>query len=77
MFKSLKILLTTLASSGLVLLTLCLGSQNLNDRHSINLGTTKTAPLPSGFIVGLSLTIGIFTGGSLSALFSQEKNNNK
>ena len=75
MFNRLKVLIFTLSSASLILFTLCLGSQNLNDRHSINLFKAKTAPLPSGFIIGLSLVTGILTGGSISSLLSDQADN--
>ena len=68
MIKRLKILAFTITSGTVLIFTLCLGSQNLNSRHSINLLTTKTAPLPSGFIIGVTMVIGVLTGGSLTAL---------
>ena len=71
----LKIFLTTLTSSLLLLITLCLGSQNLRDRHSINLGIAKTAPFPIGFIVGISLISGVLTGGTTIALLTSRENN--
>ena len=72
----LKVLLTTFASSLILLITLCLGSQNLSNRHSINLGIGKTAPFPIGFIVGISLISGVITGGMATTLLSSPENNN-
>ena len=73
MITRLKVLTVTLSSGAMLLFTLCLGSQNLNDRHEINLGITKTAPLPSGFIVGLSLVTGVVSGGMITALLIPRK----
>ena len=47
----------------LLLLLLCLGAQNGRDRHSIQLGGSRSVPLPSGFLVGMSLVIGVISGG--------------
>ena len=49
-----------------------LGSQNIKDRHSLNLGFAKTAPLPTGFVIGVSLITGIISGGSMLALLLPE-----
>ena len=68
MLQRLRLLTTSLGSAMLLLIVLCLGSQNLNDRHSLNLGFTKTAPLPSGFLVGVSVVLGVISGGSTAAL---------
>ncbi len=73
MIIRIKILTTSIAAGALLLLAICLGSQNLNDRYSINFGLNKTAPLPIGFIVGVSLITGILTGGSLTALLIQDQ----
>ncbi len=68
-----KLITITFSTAGLLLLFLCLGSQNLNQRHKINLGVTSTVALPSGFIVGISIITGIVSGGCLSALLHKEK----
>ena len=68
MLQRLRLLTTSLGSAMLLLIVLCLGSQNLNDRHGLNLGFTKTAPLPSGFLVGVSVVLGVISGGSTAAL---------
>lgn len=68
MLLRLRLLLLSLGGAGLLLLVLCLGAQNLNERHELNLGFGRTAPLPSGFLVGVSLVIGVLSGGSLAAV---------
>ena len=68
MLLKLKILAKTFASASLLLLVLCLGSQNLKDKKSIQVGTTKTEKLPAGFVVGVSLIFGVISGGSAAAL---------
>ncbi len=70
MFIRLRLLLLSLGSGLTLLLVLCLGAQNLNDRHRLNLGVGQSAPLPSGFIVGISLVLGIVSGGSVAALLA-------
>jgi len=52
----------------LLLAALCLGAQNLNQRSSVNLGFGRTAELPTGFLVGVALVIGVISGGTATAL---------
>ena len=47
---------------------LCLGGQNLSDKVSLTLVTSNTVPLPSGFVVGAALVVGIVSGGSTAAV---------
>lgn len=68
MLLRLRLLLGTLAGSTLLLLALCLGAQNLDERVSLQLGVGRSAPLPSGFLVGLALVFGVVSGGSSVAL---------
>ena len=69
-----RVLFTTLLSSGMLLIVLCLGSQNIGDRKNLNLGFAKTAPLPTGFLVGMSFVIGAISGGSATALIVPQQN---
>ena len=68
MLLRLRLILATLGSGFLLLLVLCLGAQNLNNRESLRIGMTKTAPLPTGFLVGISIILGVVSGGSTAAL---------
>lgn len=68
MLLRLRLLLATLLGATLLLVCLCLGAQNLEDRPSLRLGFARTAPLPSGFLVGLALVAGLISGGSAVAL---------
>ena len=68
MLQRLRLLAISFSSGGLIILVLCLGSQNLNVRKNLNLGVTSTASLPTGFIIGLSVAIGFISGGCTSAL---------
>ena len=70
MLIRLRLLSLSLGSGLMLLLVLCLGAQNLNDRHRLNLGVGQSAPLPSGFIVGFSLALGIVCGGSVAAVLA-------
>ncbi len=67
MLLRLRLLTTTLLSGLLLMLVLCLGAQNLQDRHSLNLGMAKSVPLPTGFLVGISIVLGVISGGSSAA----------
>jgi len=64
----LRLLLSSLGGGLLLLLILCLGSQNLNDRAVLQLGFGQTVPLPTGFLVGVALVVGVISGGSATAL---------
>ena len=66
----LRLLLWSFGGGALLMLLLCLGAQNLNDRYRLNLGVGRSAPLPSGFIVGVSLVLGIISGGSVAAVLA-------
>ncbi|MEB3165462.1 MAG: hypothetical protein VKO65_02200 [Cyanobacteriota bacterium] len=70
MLQRLRLLLGSLLGAGLLLGALCLGAQNLDDRARLNLGMGRTAPLPSGFLVGLALALGVASGGSAVALLA-------
>ena len=41
-----------------------LGAQNLGDRYRLRLGIGETAPLPAGFVVGVSAVLGVVSGGA-------------
>ena len=69
MLIRIRILATVCSTAALFLLVLCLGSQNINNRSAINLGVSKTAPLPTGFLVGVSIILGVISGGSTASLF--------
>ncbi|MFZ0407173.1 MAG: hypothetical protein WAM11_03555 [Cyanobium sp.] len=70
MLLRLSLLVGSLVGSALLLLALCLGAQNLEDRPSLNLGVGRSAPLPSGFLVGIALAFGVASGGSVVALLA-------
>ena len=57
----------------MLLLLLCLGSQNLTERHRLQLGSLRSAAVPSGFLVGISLVIGVISGGSAAAALLPEQ----
>ncbi|MEB3177226.1 MAG: hypothetical protein VKJ87_06485 [Synechococcus sp.] len=68
MLLRLRLLTGTVVGSLLLLLMLCLGSQNLNQREALNLVVGKSAELPTGFVVGIAVICGVLSGGSTTAL---------
>ena len=68
MFFKLQLLTLNISSAILLIFFLCLGSQNLSKKHNLNLLSTKTVPLPIGFLVGTSFTLGLLSGGFTSVL---------
>lgn len=69
MLLRLRLLASSLAGTLLLLLMLCLGSQNNSERSALNLGFGRTVPLPHGFVVGLAVLGGVLSGGSSLVLF--------
>ncbi len=68
MFFKLKLLTLNFALAILFAFFLCLGSQNLNNKHNINFLINKTVSLPIGFVLGSSFIIGFIPGGITSLL---------
>ena len=68
MLLRLRLLLIPLGGSVALLVVLCLGAQNLSERYRLKLGVGTTAPLPAGFIVGVSTVLGVISGGSLAVV---------
>ena len=68
MLLRVRLLLISFTSALALLLMLCLGSQNLNNRNALKLGNVTTAPFPTGFLIGISIVVGVFSGGSSTAL---------
>jgi uncharacterized integral membrane protein len=73
MLLRLRLTLTSLIGGGLLLLLLCLGAQNLDNRPQINLGIGRSAPLPVGFVVGIALVVGVISGGISAALLGPQQ----
>jgi hypothetical protein len=68
MLLRLRLLIGSLLGGSLLLTLLCLGAQNLEERPELNLGFGRSAPLPTGFIVGVALVLGVISGGASAAL---------
>ncbi len=74
MFLKLKLLTLNISTGLLLILFLCLGSQNLGKKYSLNFLVNKTVPLPIGFIIGTSFTLGLMSGGLTSVLMINDEN---
>ena len=70
MFVRARLLVASLMGGSLLLVILCLGAQNLDQRPSLNLGFARSTPLPAGFLVGIALVIGVLSGGCSAALLA-------
>ena len=75
MFFRLQLLTLNISTAILLIFFLCLGSQNLGKKYSLDLLINKTVDLPIGFLIGTSFTLGLFSGGLTSVLMI--KNNQK
>ena len=69
----LKLLLVSFGGASLLLLLLCLGAQNLQDRHIVRVAGAESVPLPTGFLVGISLVLGVISGGSAAAVLMPDQ----
>ena len=75
MFFRLQLLTLNISTAILLIFFLCLGSQNLGKKYSLDLLINKTVDLPIGFLMGTSFTLGLFSGGLTAVLMI--KNNQK
>ena len=73
MLLKLKLLTFNITTGILLILFLCLGSQNLDKRYNLNLLVNETVELPIGFIIGISFVIGFVSGGFTSVLMMKDK----
>ncbi|KGG33384.1 hypothetical protein EV10_0592 [Prochlorococcus marinus str. SS51] len=74
MARKIILLGASLSNSLLLVLMICLGSQNLSDRHNINLGFSSTESYPTGFLVGISIALGSLSGGLTASLITTSRN---
>ena len=75
MIRKMLLLTNILANTTLLVFMLCLGSQNLSNKYSLNLGLGTTEKYPSGFLIGVSISLGYLSGGLTTVLLSKSKNN--
>jgi hypothetical protein len=68
MLLRLRLVIGSLLGGCLLLMALCLGAQNLEERRALQLGVGRSAPLPTGFVVGVALAVGVASGGAAAAL---------
>ena len=77
MTKKILISIITLSNSALLVLMLALGSQNLKNRHKINLGVYSTKEsYPTGFLIGTCTVLGSISGGLTTVFFNQSSKKN-
>jgi len=76
MFLKLQILTLNISTAILLIFFLCLGSQNLEKKYSLDFLINETVVLPIGFLVGTSFTFGLISGGLTSVLMINKNENN-
>ena len=76
MFFRLQLLTLNFATALLLIFFLCLGSQNLGKKHSLDFLINKTVSLPIGFLIGTSFTLGLISGGLTSVLMINNNDKN-
>ena len=76
MFFRLQLLTLNLTTAILLIFFLCLGSQNLAKKYSLDFLINKTVSLPIGFIIGTSFTFGLISGGLTSVLMISKNDKN-
>ncbi len=77
MFFRLQLLTLNIATAILLTFFLCLGSQNLGKKYSLDFLINKTVDLPIGFLIGTSFTLGLMSGGLTSVLMINDNDNDK
>ena len=75
MFFRLQLLTLNIFTSILLIFFLCLGSQNLGKKYSLDFLINKTVDLPIGFLIGTSFTLGLMSGGLTSILMIDNDRN--
>ncbi len=73
MIKKLLIITNSITNTTLLVCMICLGSQNLSNKYSLNLGFGVSEKYPSGFLIGISVSLGYLSGGVTSSLFLKER----
>ena len=76
MFFKLKLLSLNIATAMLLIFFLCLGSQNLGKKYTLDFLINKTVALPIGFIIGTAFTLGLMSGGLTSVLMINNNDKN-
>ena len=76
MFFRLQLLTLNFATAIFLMFFLCLGSQNLGKKYSLDFQINKTVALPIGFLIGTSFTLGLMSGGLTSVLMINKNKKN-
>ena len=76
MFLRLQLLFLNISTAILLIFFLCLGSQNLEKKYSLDFTINKTVELPIGFLIGTSFTLGLISGGLTSVLMIKNNKRN-
>ncbi len=76
MFLRLQLLTLNIATAILLIFFLCLGSQNLGKKYSLDFLINKTVALPIGFLIGTSFSLGLMSGGITSVLMIKNDKKN-
>ena len=76
MFFRLQLLTLNFITAILLIFFLCLGSQNLGKKYSLDFLINKTVALPVGFLIGSSFTLGLMSGGLTSVLMINNNDKN-
>ena len=76
MLFRLRLLTLNLTTAILLIFFLCLGSQNLGKKYTLDFLINKTVSLPIGFLIGTSFTLGLMSGGVTSVLMINNDNDN-
>ena len=77
MFYRLQLLTLNIGTAILLIFFLCLGSQNLSKKYSLDFLINKTVALPIGFLIGTSFTLGLMSGGLTSVLMIDNSDKNQ
>ena len=75
MFLRLQLLTLNITTAILLVFFLCLGSQNLGKKYSLDFLIDKTVALPIGFLIGTTFTLGLVSGGLSSVLMINDNDN--
>ena len=73
MFFRLQLLTLNITTAILLIFFLCLGSQNLGKKYSLEFLANRTVALPIGFLIGTSFTFGLMSG-CLTSVFMMTNN---
>ena len=76
MIFRLQLLTINFATAIILIFFLCLGSQNIGKKYSLDFLINKTVSLPIGFLIGSTFTFGLISGGLTSILMINNNDKN-